>query len=90
MSDPYDSYLSSCLKNWAARQALPKGGRRALLAEVASLSKHSREKPHFRLFFRPRKYQVLHPFPPGDWLRGPITQTPLWSFHLAFNLRLTT
>jgi hypothetical protein len=90
MSDPYDSYLSNCLKNWTARQALPKGGRRALLENAASTTKLSNEKPGFRLYFKPHKRQVLHPFPPGNWLKGPITQTPLWSFHLAFNVRLTT
>lgn len=80
MNDRMDSYLSRCLKNWVARQP-PAPRDRERLLKLAAQSADLEKSPSHTIDSLLQR--------PGDWL-GPITQTRLWSFHIALDLRQVT
>ena len=90
MHDQMDEYLSSCLKNWAARQPLPGHVRQDILNAAGGrvfLKKRSKVSWLQRIFFTTGALQSLL----EDWkVTLPFTQTKTWSLHLATTLRVVT
>lgn len=80
MDDRMDSYLSRCLKNWVAQQPPAPRDRERLLKLAAQTADLEKSRSKSKDLFLPRS---------SDWL-GPFTQTRLWSFHMALDLRQVT
>lgn len=88
MDDGRDSFLSRYLKNWAVQQQPPAGARERLLKTAAGSSIPSDKTitPTFWALIRLK-------FPDrtsDERFLGPLTQTRLWSFHMALDLRQVT
>jgi hypothetical protein len=82
MNDQMDSYLSRCLKNWAARSRPPVDGKEKLL-RAAVLDKRAAGS---EFYSQPGYY----PDPRNEYSLVPITQSRMWSFHMAMTFRLAT
>jgi hypothetical protein len=88
MDDGRDAYLSRCLKNWASQQHPSEQSRLRLLKTAAGPSLPDREQRFavLKRFFSPNSdYRY-----PQDNFRMPMTQSHLWSLHLALDLRQIT
>ena len=89
MNDEMDYYLSRSLKNWAAENQPPKGGRARLLSAAAS-PPVQRDRQIIRVMttvwstFFGRDWVYAE----GDWLIGPQAHSRAWSLHVETNWRL--
>jgi hypothetical protein len=88
MDDGRDSFLSRYLKNWAIQQQPPAGARERLLKTAAgpSIPSDTTITSTFWALFR----QKMPDRSSEDRFLGPLTQTRLWSFHMAMDLHLVT
>ena len=84
MNDEMDFYLSRCVKNWAAQQQPPPGGRTRLL-ETASSPAIEQRRYFDRLLYAINLWLFTpdHTYHNHEWSIGPITQSRAWSFHLV-------
>lgn len=89
MNDNMDGYLSRTIKNWAARQRVPAGGRELLLQTAArpnpppqSLALMDLLDLLQRAFFGPAN--LKH----DEAALGPFSQSRTWSFHVATSMRM--
>jgi hypothetical protein len=89
MIDEIDSMLSRYLKNWAARHHPPADGREQLLEEAASLHASARRNSYGDIDYDFRGAEYLYRNS-GNWLVGPISQSRLYSFHIATVIRMAT
>jgi hypothetical protein len=90
MDDGLDRYINRSLKNWAASQPLPAGGRQRLLkAAVGVLEDHDLTTYEPSIWQRNSTPTTAYPIH-GDRFLGPLTQSCFWSFHLATSLRTVT
>jgi hypothetical protein len=88
MDDGRDSFLSRYLKNWAVQQRPPAGARERLLEKAAS-SSIPNDKTIFSAIWALIR-QKMQDRGSDDRLFGPLTQSRLWSFHIALDLRQVT
>ena len=88
MDDGRDSFLSRYLKNWAVQQQPPADARERLLRTAADPSIHE-DKSIFSTFWALIRLKVPDRAS-EERLFGPLTQSQLWSFHLAMDLRQVT
>jgi hypothetical protein len=88
MDDGRDSFLSRHLKNWAVQQRPPAGARERLL-ETAASSSIPVDKTIFSTFWTLIRLKMPD-HASNDRLLGPLTQSRLWSFHIALDLRQVT
>ena len=84
-----DSLLSRCLKNWAANHPLPVDGRERLLEKAAGLHKSVNRDTHHGIDYDFRGAEHLYRNP-ASWLVGPLSQSPLYSFHISTIFRMAT
>ena len=88
MANYFDHYLARNIKNWMANQRPPENGRARLLRQAAEMKANPQGKPVTLQKLYALQCSAYHPR--GEWLFGPITQTRLWSFHVATTYRLVT
>jgi hypothetical protein len=88
MDDGRDSFLSRHLKNWAVQQQPPAGTRERLLEKAAG-SSVSNDRTIFSAFWTLIRLKMPD-HASDDRLFGPLTQSRLWSFHIALDLRQVT
>ena len=89
MQDEIDVLLSRSLKNWAARQEPPQGGRQRLMRQVALsgwLEEGDQGDKSYRMMDVLRS-KWKHP-PPG-WWDGSLTM-PAWPMQVASPLRMVS
>ena len=77
-----DFYISTNLKNWAACQRPPAGGRRRLL-KAASKPIYEKREPSFTIAWLQRifTYRDDHPWNRKEVAFVPFSQTTFWTFH---------
>jgi hypothetical protein len=91
-----DAYISRCMKNWAACQPLPAGGRERLIRAASLRPDIYRTRlgsPFSNVLKAVFSSQPVGMFAAieteADWLFVPFTQSHLWSFHLATSSKIT-
>lgn len=90
MDDDLDIYVSRSLRNWAASQPLPAGGRQRLL-KAATVVTEYQDRTTYQPSIWQKNYTPTTAYPiHGDRFLGPLTQSGFWSFHLAISLRTVT
>ena len=91
-----DSYLSKLLKNWAARQPLPKDGRERLLRAAAATPAIPVQNGRLAIFdfliryfaAQTRDYELISPL--HDAVITPYSQSQVWSLELASSWHLAS
>jgi hypothetical protein len=88
MDDGRDAYLSRYLKNWAVQQQPAADSRERLLRMAAGSPLPCKPTAFsaFKTFIKPKNLDR----PPLDRFAIPMTQSNIWSFHIALELRLVT